>query len=71
MDYNVAGHVSKQRMWQPSSHHITATLKLSPEGTQDGNKKDQPFSSHLLQRFWMVPREEIQDEKAQDTDTET
>ena len=34
---NIACHIGKQRMWQPSSHHITATLMVSPEGTQDGN----------------------------------
>ena len=71
IDNDVAGHESKQRMWQPSSHHITATLKVSPEGTQDGNKKDQPFSSHLLQRSQMGHPEETEDEKAQDTDPES
>ena len=35
---NVAWHVSKQRMLQPSSHHITATQTVSPEGTQDRNR---------------------------------
>ena len=31
-------HISKQRMLQPSSHHITAAQTVSPEGTQDGNR---------------------------------
>ena len=35
---NVACHISKQRMLQPSSHHIRATPKGSPEGTQDTNR---------------------------------
>ena len=31
-------HISKQRMLQPSSHHIIATPTASPEGNQDGNR---------------------------------
>ena len=30
--------ISKQRMLQPSSHHIAASPVVSPEGTQDGNR---------------------------------
>ena len=35
---NVACHISKQRTLQPSSHHITAVPKVSPDGTQDRNR---------------------------------
>ena len=35
---NVACHITKQRMLQPWSHHITASLTVSPEGTQDRNR---------------------------------
>ena len=34
--------ISKQRMLQPSSHHITVTQMLSPEKTQDGEKTGYP-----------------------------
>ena len=34
---NIACHISKQRMLQPSSHHVTAIPMLSPEGPQDRN----------------------------------
>lgn len=46
--------VKKKRMLRPSSHHFTATLKVSPEGTQDGNNMSPlkpsataPASMHL------------------------
>ena len=32
--------ISKQRMLQPSSHHIAATLAMHPEGTQDVQTQD-------------------------------
>ena len=35
---NIACHISKQRMLQPSSHHISVTLAVSPEGTEDRNR---------------------------------
>ena len=35
---NVACHISKQRLLQPSSYHMTAAPMLSPEETQDGNR---------------------------------
>ena len=30
--------ISEQKMWQAWSHHITASPRLSPEGTQDTNR---------------------------------
>ena len=35
---NIACHINKQKMLQPSTHHFTAALMVSPEGTQDGNR---------------------------------
>ena len=35
---NVACRFSKQRMLQPSSHHITDPQPVNPRGTQDGDK---------------------------------
>ena len=35
----IACRISKQRMLQPSSHHIIAAPMVSPEGTQDGDKQ--------------------------------
>ena len=31
-------HISKPRVLQPSSHHVIASRRVSPEGTQDGDK---------------------------------
>ena len=44
---NTAFHISKQRMLQPSSHHMTAIWMVNPEGTQDGNSAC--HCSHFLQ----------------------
>ena len=35
----IACRTSKQRRWQPSSHHITAAQMVSPEGTRDGKQE--------------------------------
>ena len=35
---NVACHIRKQKMLQPSSHYITTTPMVNPEGTQDRNR---------------------------------
>lgn len=35
---NTVCSISKQKMWQPWSHHITASPRLIPEGTQDRNR---------------------------------
>ena len=60
-------HISKQKMLQPSSHHITTTPPVSPEGTQDGIGFSLS-SSHLdLQLCSMVSPEETQDVETQDT----
>ena len=42
---NIACHISKQRMLQPPSHHIIATLMVSPEGTQDGEPAAKPSAT--------------------------
>ena len=41
-------HISKQRMLQPSSHHIKASPTVGPEGTQDGNRVPPTPSSQPL-----------------------
>ena len=38
---HVACHISKHRMLQPPSHHITANWTVTPEETQDGNPIEQ------------------------------
>ena len=45
---NIACHISKQRMLQPSSRHMTAALKVSPEGTQDRNRMPAIKSSDIV-----------------------
>ena len=51
-------HISKHRILWPSSHHITATLmvKVSPSGTQEGNKEYPPSNSQVLQPSTSRPR---------------
>ena len=63
---NIACHISKQRVLQPSSHHITASLMVSPEGTQDGNMMPTIYQSTAAATPVVYP-EKTQDEKAQDT----
>ena len=46
--FSIREHYFKQRMLQPSNHHITATCTVSPEGSQ-GKTGCPPFSSQLLQ----------------------
>ena len=63
---NVACHISKQRMLQPSSHHITAALTIRLEGTRI-ETGCQLSISQPLQPPPTVHREEPCHEKAQDT----
>ena len=66
---NIACHISKQRMLQPSRHHITGAPAVSPEGTQDRKIMPTIKSSDTAAPppHPMVHPEEIQDEKTQDT----
>lgn len=45
---NSACPISKQRMLQTSSYHITATLMMSPEGTQVETESPLSGSHYLL-----------------------
>lgn len=58
--------IRKQRMFQPSSYHITAAPTGSPEETQDGNRM-QVIKQSATAATPMVQPEETQDEKTQDT----
>ena len=53
---NTAGHISKQRMLQPSSHHILAALTVSAEGTQDGNRMPAIKASATAAPQWWTLR---------------
>ena len=46
---NATNHISKQKMLQTSSHHMTATWSGSPEETQNEHKERLPSSCQLLQ----------------------
>jgi len=56
---NIACHLSKQRVLQPLSHHITAVLTVSPESTQEKDARHLAVNccSHLLwyTGYWLVP----------------
>ena len=49
-------HISKQRMLLPSSHHITAAMMVSPEGTQDTNRIPTPKGAPWGDPGWESPR---------------
>ena len=55
-------------MFQPSSHHITAALTVSPKGTQDGNRMLAIQQQLAAAATPKVHPEETQDEKAQDAE---
>ena len=72
---SIGHHISKQRILQSSSHHITASQTKSPERTQDGHRMPPPACTPLalgagqpLQPPQIVTPEETQDEKTQGTE---
>ena len=49
---NTACHISKQRMLQPSSHHIIVTPTVSTEEIQDGGRMPPQSSSQSCSHPW-------------------
>ena len=58
--------ISKQKMLQPSSHHITTTPPVNPEGTQDGTgfslssshldlQLEKAMAPHSSTLAWKIP----------------
>ena len=47
VNQNIACYICKQRMLQPSSHHITASGQWALRETQDGNKRAAHCQAHL------------------------
>ena len=64
---NVAYHISKERILQPSSHHIIAARTMSPERTQNENRMPSIKLSAIAVTPAMVHPLVTQDGKTQDT----